>query len=803
MRDKYDSTDFWYTFINSLPDQGLSAGKGELEMDEETREKLLVYLKEKIEEGVTNEETALPPGLNNYFWRFPEEMLPRLRRLTGGFLKSDPDNRVASIIQTLVDDADWNSERPSLVDFVNSIVGRTMVLMPKDPCLNLAVIDEYRSSHGFFGHFEKQEIILTALENLYTWAKQQDDTARYQEARDFYWQGKITPYAVYKHLKDRLMDFKKNLQNPERSESCRNQIEECKVLIKKCRNLVPEEQAAFQKNPVQESDEQQKLLDTSAENTDFWEAYLDTLENRGLSTPKWRLTPRIQEQLLNYFKTRIEEGVVDGLTRLPLQLPEYVPIFPEAMLLELREFAEEVLEKQPNNGAAAKILAIIVKKSETPFLEQAIELSPNDAEICYLAIGRYSESIGNRHDPSFELTLLALEELFERAQRQDESELSHWLAKLYKEIGRTPCHIYRNLMKNLEGSAELIARCELLIIQAQHAFQQRLEEEPDDWYALRGLGDIYETLGETESAQKYSWEPHPEFRWEQTAWVGKQLPDFSVTAFDGTPISFSDYRGKLVLLNFCAKWCGFCTPEIPYIKEVYKGHHDKGFDVIGVSLDESETELREYIEEHEIPWIQIFDGKRWKSELAQYFGINSVPSQWLIDRDGKIISVETRQERLGQLVNWTESSRVGNVIPDFSAVDVDGKPVSPEAYRGKVVLLYLGSPEQVLTDIETLYQKYHKKGFDVIGVSVVGWSNEEALRNRVREKNFHGQHIYDSGGFDGPLARQFGIDPWRQLPAIVLIDKEGKIIMSRYEEVHSQAAWVARLEELVATHLGM
>ncbi len=69
--------------------------------------------------------------------------------------------------------------------------------------------------------------------------------------------------------------------------------------------------------------------------------------------------------------------------------------------------------------------------------------------------------------------------------------------------------------------------------------------------------------------------------------------------------------------------------------------------------------------------------------------------------------------------------------------------------------------------------------------------------------NFLGQHIYDGGGWSGPLAKQFGIDLWREQPALVLIDKDGKIITSRYGKVHSPEAWAARLEELVVTHLGL
>ncbi len=391
-------------------------------------------------------------------------------------------------------------------------------------------------------------------------------------------------------------------------------------------------------------DEQQDFGNPTSEKIDFWETYLNSLDNHELSSRNWKLTPKIQAQLLTYFKTRIGVGVVDGKTVLPAELQKYISRFPRVMRIELREFAEETLEKQPNNGAAAKILAFLVEDKEFPYLEQAIELLPNDAEMCFSAIKRY----GDNDNAFFERTLPTLEKLYTWAQQHGGSELYEWLAKLYKEIGRTPCHIYRKLMQHPEANAEMIAICKPLITQAEQAFQQRLEKEPDDWYALRGLGDIYETLGQTDEAQKYPWEHHLEFKWSRKAWEGLEIPNFSATTLDGKPISITDYRGKMVLLNFCAKWCGPCKGEIPYIKQVYEEHHKNGFEVISVSLDDSEAELREHIENYDIPWLQIFDGKGWKNDLAQYFGINSIPSTWLIDRNGKIISVDSRGDSLVQ-----------------------------------------------------------------------------------------------------------------------------------------------------------
>jgi len=803
MTVKDNSADFWYPFLDSLYNAGLS-GDELKEIDGETQEKLVAYFKTKVEAGVSDGQTALPPGLHDYFWRFSEEMLPKLRMLAKDVLETDPDNDAATALLAMIASTCQDSEYQPLLE-------KAVALVPKDPCMNLFVIDQYRKNHGF-GGISNQEKVLIALENLFEWAKQQDDTPYYQDAKFAYRRHRITPYAVYQRLKA----FKADYETPERIKQLGTLMEKCNTLIKKCRALLPEEQAAFQKELLQEPTNTCDLDNGTSENTDFWDTYLDSLENRGLSRPWWELTPKIQAQLLDYFKARIAAGVVDGKTTLPPQLPEYVSRFPEAMLLELREFSEEVLEKQPDNGAAAKVLAIIVWKGKNVFhgekdrdllfLEQAMTLAPNDVETCFLAISHYREFL----DPLFELTLTALERLFESAKQQDESEAYHWLAKLYKDVGRTPCYIYRNLMKSPEENAELLARCKSLIVEAQHTFQQRLEQEPDDWYALRGLSDIYEALGETASAEKYPWTGHSEVKvaWDQTAWVGKKLPDFSAVAFDGTPVSFSDYRGKLVLLNFCAKWCGFCAPEMPHIKEAYAQYHKDGFDVIGVSLDESEAELREFIEEHDIPWLQIFDGKGWESELARYFGINSVPSQWLIDRDGKILSVSTRSEQLGQLVKWTELTRVGKAVPDFSAVTVDGTPISLSAHRGKVVLLYFGGMsdycEAELTSLDTVYQKYHDKGFEVISVNTGGWNNEEAFRNYIRETGYPGQHVYDDD--EGPLAEQFSLvteslSSVVDLPAVVLIDTDGKVIEARSGKVHSPEIWATRLKKLVAAHL--
>lgn len=181
----------------------------------------------------------------------------------------------------------------------------------------------------------------------------------------------------------------------------------------------------------------------------------------------------------------------------------------------------------------------------------------------------------------------------------------------------------------------------------QRIYEEQLEQDKDDRNALTGLANIHEKLGNTELSREYQVKADPSLGWE-----GQVLPDFPAAVdLDGEPISLADYRGKVVLLDFCAVWCGPCLGEIPRIKAVYEKYHDKGFEVIGVSLDEDAAVLREFIKEQEIPWRQIFDGQKWDARLAQLYGVRSIPAPFLIDREGKVISVKARGRLLEELVS--------------------------------------------------------------------------------------------------------------------------------------------------------
>lgn len=124
---------------------------------------------------------------------------------------------------------------------------------------------------------------------------------------------------------------------------------------------------------------------------------------------------------------------------------------------------------------------------------------------------------------------------------------------------------------------------------------------------------------------------------------------------DGKDFDWTAYRGKVVLVDFWATWCGPCIGELPNVKENYKKYHDKGFDVVAISLDRSKDPLEKFVEKEELPWTQLYEpeiqaGKGWNHPLAQHYGINSIPAAILVDKDGNVVSMKARGEVLTKLL---------------------------------------------------------------------------------------------------------------------------------------------------------
>lgn len=129
---------------------------------------------------------------------------------------------------------------------------------------------------------------------------------------------------------------------------------------------------------------------------------------------------------------------------------------------------------------------------------------------------------------------------------------------------------------------------------------------------------------------------------------GTKFPDFDEKDVAGKSFSIANYKGKVVLVDFWATWCGPCVQELPNVLKAYEKYHPKGFEIVGVSLDKDESKLTTFTTDRKMPWQQFFDGKVWQNKLAVKYGINSIPATYLLDGEGKIIAKNLRGEALDE-----------------------------------------------------------------------------------------------------------------------------------------------------------
>lgn len=128
--------------------------------------------------------------------------------------------------------------------------------------------------------------------------------------------------------------------------------------------------------------------------------------------------------------------------------------------------------------------------------------------------------------------------------------------------------------------------------------------------------------------------------------IGSEAPDFNLPQKDGSVVHLKDFRGQYVLIDFWASWCVPCRQENPNVVNAYNEFKDNNFTVFGVSIDESSEEWLKAIEEDHLAWTQVIDASGWQSKVAKMYNVNSIPSNFLVDPNGKIIARNLRGSEL-------------------------------------------------------------------------------------------------------------------------------------------------------------
>ena len=120
--------------------------------------------------------------------------------------------------------------------------------------------------------------------------------------------------------------------------------------------------------------------------------------------------------------------------------------------------------------------------------------------------------------------------------------------------------------------------------------------------------------------------------------IGKPLTIKKFTSIDGRKIDLAMMKGKVVLVEFWATWCGPCIEVLPDLKRAYSKYHGRGFEIIGISMDDNKNKLTRFVEKNEMPWPQYFEGGDY-NQLATQLGAAATPEAWLIDKKGNLVDM--------------------------------------------------------------------------------------------------------------------------------------------------------------------
>lgn len=185
-------------------------------------------------------------------------------------------------------------------------------------------------------------------------------------------------------------------------------------------------------------------------------------------------------------------------------------------------------------------------------------------------------------------------------------------------------------------------------------------KNPDSYFAMYSLSEanygtkpevILEVFNKMSQKLRLSYNGQSLYKMlsaDKVTALGAAAPNFTQNDVDGKPVSLSDYKGKYVLVEFWASWCAPCRAESPNLLKQYAAYKDKGFEILGVSVDSDKAKWLEAIKKDGLTWTQVSDLKGWESDARKVYGISGVPANFLVSPDGKIVGAHLTGEKLNE-----------------------------------------------------------------------------------------------------------------------------------------------------------